>query len=203
MRRGWMTVALGAWVALAGCGSGSNDQGISFRLLGVFQETVEQFAPAADTFPTSLEDAVGDSGRIISLADTQFVPNDINGDGDLDGGFIGMQNVLETQRLNVQGLNVSIFIPGAVIPNPVATDFVPLSVTLDPVPSDDNEDAVNTRFVQTLFVSADVMAFLNQNQTLWPATPFNLNVVMTATAVSDSGDRFTSNEITYNIVVLP
>ena len=94
--------------ALAGCGGGggSNDNGVSFSFLGVFQEVQEQVAPAADT-PPSVE-----------------IPDDRNGDGDLDGGYLGMQNNLDGESINVEGVNVKIIIPGAVI-NPVATDFVP------------------------------------------------------------------------------
>ena len=197
-------MAVAACLALASCGGGggSNDQGIAFRALGVFQETLEQVAPAADTLPTP-DTAVGDAGRVISLSTTTTVPNDVNGDGDLDGGFLGFRNDLQFQRLNVQGVQVEIFIPGALLPNPIVTDFVPIALTLDPPPADPTEEAANTAFVQTLFVSSDVMAFLNQNQNLLPPTPFNMNVVMTATAISDSGDSFDSNEFTYGIVVQP
>ena len=197
-------VILAACITLAGCGGGggSNDQGVSFRALGVFQEIQEQVAPAADTLPT-VENHPGDSGRVISLSTTVVVPTDLNGDGDLDGGFIGMQNNLATQSVNVQGIQTEIFIPGALIPNPVVTDFVPLAVSLAHAPAPGSNDPPSQAFVQTLFVSADTMAFLNQNQTLLPPTPFNMNVVMTLEAVSDSGDTFDSNEITYGIVVLP
>lgn len=200
MRR--IGVVVAACLVVVGCGGGggSNDQGVSFRALGVFQESPEQFAPAADTFPTA-DEAAGDSGRSIELATTQFIPTDINGDGDLDGGFLGFRNDLAFQSLNIQGVHVEIFVAGAVI-NPVATDFVPLSVTLGPAPGpDDDDDAGNITFAQTIFVSADVMAFLNQNPALLPALPFNMSVVMRGEAISDSGDDFFSNEFTYNVLV--
>jgi len=207
MRRA-RTVMVAACVALAGCGSGSNDQcgkgsndqGVSFRALGVFQEVQEQFAPSPDTLP-NLEDHPGDSGRVISLSQTAVVPSDGNGDGDLDGGFLGMQSNLESQSLNVKGVSVEIVIPGALLPNPVATDFVAMAVTLGPAVVAEGEEATNGAFVQTLFVQPDIMAFLNQNQTLLPPAPFTMNVVMTLTAVSDSGDCFDSNEITYTVSV--
>jgi hypothetical protein len=200
MRRIGVVVAA-TCLAVAGCGGGggSNDQGVSFRALGVFQESPEQFAPAADTFPTA-DEAVGDTGRSIDFATTQFLPTDTNGDGDLDGGFLGFENLLVNQRLNMQGVQVEIFIPGAVI-NPVVTDFVPLTTVLGPVPDEDSDDTANIRYSQTLFVSADVMAFLNQNPALLPPLPFNMNVVMRGEAISDSGDFFDSNEITYNVLV--
>ena len=195
-------LVLAACLAVVGCGSGggSNDQGVSFRALGVFQEQ-EQVAPSVDTF--NVEDPQGDSGRIISLSNTSVIPNDINGDGDLDGGFIGMRNLLDGESINVQGIHVSIFIPGALLNNPVATDFVPLAVALGPAKVAEGEKLANTFYSQTIFVSADIMAFLNQNRTLLPATPFNMNIAMRITGVSDSGDTFDSNEINYDVVVQP
>lgn len=197
MRR--VPVVVAACIALASCGGGggSNDQGVSFRALGVFQESVEQFAPAADTFPT-VEDAVGDTGRTIVLSTTFAVPNDLNGDGDLDGGFIGVRNDLAFQDVNVQGVRVEIWIPGALF-NPVITDFVPMAISLTPPAAAGEESTGNISFAQTLFVSPDVIAFLNQNPGLLPPTPFNMNVVMRVEAISDSGDFFGSNEFTYSV----
>ena len=192
-----------AGVALAGCGGGgggSNDQGVSFRALGVFQETLEQVAPAADTLPTP-EIAVGDTGRGIVLEETAIFPTDVNRDGDLDGGFLGFENLLASQRVNVQGVNVEVVIPGARI-NPVASDFVPIAITLGPAVVAEGQETTSVAFAQTLFLSSDILAFLNQNPSLLPTTPYNMNVVMTATAVSDSGDTFDANEINYNITVL-
>ena len=199
-----VVMAAAACVAIAGCGGGggSNDNGVSFRALGVFQEVQEQVAPAADTLPTK-DNHPGDTGREISLSRTNTIPNDVNGDGDFDGGFLGMENDLASQSINVQGVHVSIFIPGARLHNPVATDFVALSITLGPAVVAEGETASNLSFAQTLFVGPDIMAFLNQNQTLLPPTPFTMNVVMRLTGIDDAGDTFDSNEITYTVDVLP
>ena len=204
MRTARAVVVAAACVAIAGCGSGggSNDNGVSFRALGVFQEVQEQVAPAADTLPTA-DNHPGDTGRTISLSQTSTIPNDINGDGDFDGGFLGMQNNLATQSINVQGVHVEIFIPGARVTNPITTDFVALSIALGPAQVAEGETATNEAFAQTIFVGPDIMAFLNQNQTLLPPTPFTMNVVMRLTGIDDAGDTFDSNEITYTVDVLP
>lgn len=205
MMRRSRILTLAACIALAGCGSGggsgSNDQGVALRFSGVFQETQEQVAPAADQFPTD-EEAFGDTGGTVFLGVTTTVPTDNNSDGDLDGGFLGLENNLD-QSVNVQTVKVEIFIPGALLNNPVVTDSVPLSISLPPAVTD--EDGVRTTsksFSQTIFVRPDVMAFLNQNQTLLPDPPFDMTVVMTITAISDSGDSFETNEISFPVRVL-
>lgn len=196
-------IVMAACVALAGCGSGggSNDNGVSFSFLGVFQEVQEQVAPAADTLPT-IDNHPGDTGRIVDLSRVAALPNDLNGDGDADGGFLGMQNNLDTQAINVEGVNVKIVVPGALI-NPVTTDFVPLSIRLGKAKIAEGEVATNIAFAQAFFVQPDVIAFLNQNPSLLPQKPYQMNIVMTLTGTSDSGDSFDSNEFTYAVTVVP
>lgn len=196
-------VAAAAGLALVGCGGGggSNDNGISFSFLGVFQEVQEQVAPAADSLPTA-DNHPGDTGRIVDLTTINAIPNDVNGDGDADGGFLGMENKLTSQSINVEGVNVKIVIAGALI-NPVVTDFVPMSIRLDPLPSADSQSTNNEAFAQTFFVSPDVIAFLNQHPNLLPPKPFTMSVVMRLTGTSDSGDTFDSNEFTYTVNVVP
>ena len=205
MRRSRM-LTLAACMALAGCGggsgdSGSNDQGVALRFSGVFQETQEQVAPAADQLPTA-EEAFGDTGSFVILGEDITVPTDGNGDGDLDGGFLGVENSME-QSVNVQTVEVEIFIPGAQLNNPVVTDSIPLPLSLPPASIDDDGNRTPTKtFAQTVFVAPDVLAFLNQNQTLLPDPPFDMTVVMTITGVSDSGDTFETNEVSYAVTVL-
>jgi hypothetical protein len=195
-----MVAACFALASCGGGGGGSNDNGVALRFSGVFQETQEQVAPAADRFPDA-EQAVGDSGTFAVLGETTTVPSDHNGDGDLDGGFLGIENNLD-QAVNVQSVQVEIFIPGAKLQNPVVTDLVPLPVSLPAAAVD--EQGVRTpskTFVQTVFVRPDVLAFLAANQTLLPTLPFDMTVVMTITAISDSGDSFDTNEISYAVNV--
>lgn len=188
--------------AFVGCGGGgSNDNGVSFSFLGVFQEVQEQVAPAADTLPTT-ENHPGDTTRIVDITQVPAIPNDVNRDGDTDGGFLGMRNNLDVEGINVEGVRVTIIIPGAVI-NPVATDFVPFSIRLGKAKVAEGETATNEVYAQTFFVPPDIIAFLNQNPSLLPPKPFSMNVVMRLTGTSDSGDSFDSNEFTYTVSVIP
>jgi hypothetical protein len=202
MRRSTIMM-MAACFALAGCGGGgggSNDNGVSLRFSGVFQETQEQVAPAADRFP-SADEAVGDTGTFIVLGVDTTVPTDRNKDGDLDGGFLGLENSLD-QSVNVQAVKVEIFIPGAKLNNPVVTDSVPLAISLPAATVDDlGVRTPSKSFSQTVFVQPDVLAFLSDNQTLLPSLPFSMTVVMTITAISDSGDSFDTNEISYPVFV--
>lgn len=202
--RGSRILMMAACFTLAACGGGgggSNDNGVALRFSGVFQETQEQVAPAADTFP-SVDEAVGDTGSFVILGETQTVPTDRNGDGDLDGGFLGLENNLD-QNVNVQHVTVEIQIPGAKLANPVVTDSVPLAVSMPPAGVDDQGVRTPSKtFAQTVIVAPDVMAFLAQNQNLLPKPPFNMTVVMTITAISDSGDSFDTNEVSYPVTVL-
>ncbi len=202
--RGSRTVMVAACFALAACGGGgggSNDNGVSLRFTGVFQETQEQVAPAADKLPTP-EEHVGDSGSFVILGEDTTVPRDVNGDGDLDGGFLGLENNLN-QSVNVQNVKVEIFIPGAKLSNPVVTDSVPIAISMPPAAVDDQGVRTPSQsFTQVIFVRPDVLAFLAANQTLLPKPPFDMTVVMTITAISDSGDSFDTNEISYPVAVL-
>lgn len=203
MRRSRM-VTMAACFALASCGGGgggSNDNGVAVRFSGVFQETQEQVAPAADRLPTA-EESVGDTGTFVTLGVDTTVPSDRNNDGDLDGGFLGVQNNLD-QGINVESVHVEIFIAGAKLANPIVTDIVPLAFSLPAAEVDDQ--GVRTpslTFAQTVFVRPDVMSFLAANQNLLPQLPFDMTVRMTIRATSDSGDTFETNEISYAVAVL-
>ncbi len=191
-------IAAAAALVFWGCGSGgSNDQGLSFRVFGIFQEIEEKIPPEADKLPT-VDEHPGDTGRVVSFSSAATIPNDVNGDGDLDGGFIGFENFMTTQRLNIVGVNVDIEIPGATIPLP--SDFVTLALTLDRKVGEEEEPGLgNVALAQVMFVSRDVMTFLANNRSALPPAPFDMIVVMTAEAVGDTGDRFVSNEFTYRV----
>lgn len=203
--RGSRILMMAACFTVAACGGGggggSNDNGVALRFSGVFQETREQVAPAADTFP-SVDEAVGDTGGFVVLGVDTTVPRDNNGDGDLDGGFLGLENNLD-QSVNVQHVTVEIFIPGAKLANPVVTDSVPMPQSLPAAAVDDQGVRTPSKsFAQTIFVRPDVLAFLAANQNLLPKPPFDMTVVMTITAISDSGDSFDTNEVSFPVTVL-
>ncbi len=171
-------VALATW---SGCGGGgSNDQGISFRSLGFF---------------TDATGATGDTGRCASLRDTTTIPNDLDGDGTLDGGFLGLENSM-LQGVNVDHVSLSYHINGSnlAIPN----DVFALSVRLGPV--NGAEPNSNRAFAQIAIVSPSIMKFINDNSTRLPDLPFSLVATANAVGTADNGDVFNSNRSTYQVV---
>jgi hypothetical protein len=171
-------VALATW---SGCGGGSNDQGVSFRALGFFAEGTGDPPP-------------GDAGRCASLRDTTIIPNDTDGDGTLDGGFLGLQNSM-LQGVNVDHVNLSYNISGSnlAIPN----DVFALSARLGPV--DNTEPTPTTVFSQIMIVSPAIMKFINDNSSRLPDLPFTLVASATAVGTADNGDDFSTNRVTYPV----
>lgn len=176
-------VALATW---SGCGGSSNDQGVSFRSLGFFQGD-------AKTGPSDNPD----SGRCASLRDTTTIPNDISvpPDGFPDGGFLGLQNSMIAQGINVDHVDLSYHINGSglAIPN----DVFALSVRLGR--ADGSETSPPQAFRQISIVSPAIFKFINDNSSRLPDLPFTLVASATAVGTADSGDVFTTNRSTYEV----
>jgi hypothetical protein len=171
-------VALATW---AGCGGSSNSQGVSFRSLGFFQDE---------------SGTVSESGTCASLHDTTVIPPP-NPDGSgLDGGFLGLQNSMIAQGINVDHVNLSYHVNGSglAIPN----DVFALSVRLGP--ADGAEVNAPTSFSQIVIVSPAIMKFINDNAGRLPDLPFTLVATATAVGTADSGDVFTTNRSNFNVV---
>ncbi len=170
-------VALATW---SGCGGGgSNDQGVSFRALGFFQDGTG---------------SAGDTGRCASLRDTTNIPNDLDGDGTLDGAFLGLQNSM-LQGVNVDHVNLSYRINGSnlAIPN----DVFPLAIRLGPV--NNAEPNPPTAFSQIFVVGPAIMKFINDNSSRLPDLPFTLVASATAVGTADNSDDFSANRVTYPV----
>jgi hypothetical protein len=169
-------VALATW---SGCGS-SNDQGVSFRSLGFFQDSTG---------------TVGESGTCASLRDTTVIPQVV--DGEFSGGFLGLQNSMVSQGINVDRVNLSYFINGSslAIPN----DVFALSLRLGPANGAEPGNP-STAFSQIIIVSPQIMKFINDNSSRLPDLPFSLVANATAVGTADNGDDFTTNRSTFQVV---
>jgi hypothetical protein len=169
-------VALATW---SGCGT-SNDQGVSFRSLGFFQDSTG---------------TVGESGTCASLRDTTVIPQVV--DGEFSGGFLGLQNSMVSQGINVDRVNLSYFINGSslAIPN----DVFALSLRLGPANGAEPGNP-STAFSQIIIVSPQIMKFINDNSSRLPDLPFSLVANATAVGTADNGDDFTTNRSTFQVV---
>src|SRR5262245_34461200 len=145
-------VGLATW---AGCGGSSNSQGVSFRSLGFFQNE---------------NGSVGESGTCASLHDTTVIPPP-NPDGSgLEGGFLGLQNSMIAQGINVDHVNLSYHVNGSGLAIP--SDVFALSVRLGPADGAEANGPIS--FSQIVIVSPAIMKFINDNASRLPDLPFTL-----------------------------
>jgi len=164
-------VAAASW---SGCGN-SNDQGISFRALGFFQD---------DT------GAVTQAGTCASLSDTQQIPATA-----AEGGFLGLENNMN-QGINLDHVDLSYHVNGSslAIPN----DVFALATRLGPASG--QESSKPLLFQQIVIVSPNIMSFLNDNRSRLPQPPFSMVVLATTVGVADSGDKFRTNRVTFQVL---
>lgn len=174
--------ALAALVLVAswwgGCGQ-SNNQGISFRALGFFEDG----------------GASGDTGRNVSLDFDNEVPNDTDDDGVVDGGFLGLENNM-VQGIQVERVDLSYRVTGSSLSIP--NDSYGLSMRLGPSSGQEPNNSP-TRFSQILIVSPAIFQFLNNNRSRLPEPPFSMVATAQAVGVTDSGDTFSTNKVHYQV----
>jgi len=163
----------------SGCGN-SNDQGISFRSLGFFAD---------------IEGTTGEAGVCASLGDTQIIPSDQDGDGVLDGGFLGLENNMN-QGINLDHVDLSYHVNGSslAIPN----DVFAISNRLGPASGQESNSP--RLFHQIVIVSPNIMSFINENRSRLPQPPFSMVVLVTAVGTADSGDTFRTNRSSFQVL---
>lgn len=171
-----LAVIAASW---SGCGS-SNDQGISFRSLGFFAESTG---------------TTGDLGRCASLQDDTTVPNDTNGDGTLDGGFLGIENNM-VQGVNLDHVDLTYHVNGSriAIPNDVAA----IAGRVGPASGQEPGNA-SRMFAQILIVTPNIFKFLNDNSSRLPDPPFSMVITAVAVGTTDSGDVVRTNRSNYEV----
>lgn len=191
-------------VFISACGSGSsNDQGVSFTLLGFFSEVGD----ARRTPP-------GELGQSVPLS----AENPENQTGNLAGSVstvVGLQNNITTQFLRVDRLEMDYFVEGASIQPP--STLVAVTTILGASPGDTltggsssssgggttTEEDTSAVYASFPIVPPDVMAWLNFNRASLPELPFTMIATVRASAVGSSGARYDSNEGSYFIIFTP
>ena len=183
------------------CGSNGNDQGSSFRAVGIFQGTLEQ---QRCTVPDATK-AIADPGIALKLDDAQVdegFPNSFS--IFVCRGFIELENNLDGQAFVVDRIDFEYEIPGAHIAVPSSS--MPTGQRINPADADPATTPnpfgqVNVVFVQPdgQLVPSTLVDFLRQNQPSLPALPYNMIIHITARGRTDSGDLLVSNEIRYTV----
>lgn len=203
-RVGWLATAL--LVAAAGCGSGGNDQGIVFRATGIFRglESIEQ-GKITCTEP-NVTNAIVDTAFTLSIGPpTLDFPNRKDPFADPCGGYIALQNNLTKESMNVQEILIRYEVPGASIqvpPNPVSFGQTILPASSTATTPSGQPNVIFAELVGQI-VPRNIIVFLNQYTNRLPATPYLMNVFMVARGQADDGTRYQTNEIGYQLTIVP
>ncbi len=190
------TVTLLTFLVSCG-GTTNNDQGASFLALGYYADSAG---------------SVGRSGDIVQLfSDTPGVITDSAGDR-LDGlqtwTFIGLQNNLTKQFVRLVRIDCDYSISGSFIRVPSSSyagsaviGAAPSAAT-DAGGADGGQTSTVTRnilYYGFQVISPDIYSFLNNNKASLPELPFRMNVICSATGVTQAGDVLTTNPLNYFI----
>lgn len=193
-------------LGILGCGDNDNDQGISFRAVGIFQGEQQEDqcqVPVADS-------AIADPGISIPL-NSPFVDGGYPDSSSLLSfcrGFLQLENNLFGQAVVVDRLDFEYEIPGARIAIPA--NSMPTGLRINPADADPELNPspfgqVNTVFAQLdgQLVPSSLVLFLRQNQPSLPAPPYVMIIHLRARGRTDSGDSLESNEVRYTVEWLP
>ena len=184
-----------------GCGSASNnDQGVSFTLVGFFQD---------------LKGDTGLTGLAIPITDiTNNEPSGLRTDNVV--AAIGLQNNLSGQFVRAQRAYISYNVPGAT-ENPPSTTF-PLAAVMGPASEGCSEDidttlpgtitggdkqTANRTFAEIVILPAAVRQWISLNYALLPEPPFVIEASVFARGVTSAGDQLDTNTGTLWIQVTP
>lgn len=193
---------------IGGCGNeGDNDNGISFRAVGLY---IGDASEQKCTAPTT-DKAIADQGIALDLFWTELsqgFPNAANVFF-LCRGYIWLQNDLFNQAIVVDRIDFEYEIPGSRLNIPSSS--APIGIRINPAKADpakgdaeENQNPFGQRNVylghlEGQLVPAHLVQFLRQNQPSLPQLPYVMIVHIKARGRSDSGDLMVTNEIRYTI----
>jgi len=186
---------------MTGCGGGSggnDDQGVVFLATGIFrgQESIEQ--GRVSCVVPSVSSSIIDASFNLNIAQVQEFPDRADALADPCGGFIGLQNNLISQGINVQEVSIRYEVPGAAIAIPAHSVSFGQRIGQ---PSDDPASNVIFAAMVGQIVPSTIIVFLNQNVNRLPATPYLMSVFLAARGQSDDGTTYETNEIGYQLTI--
>ncbi len=210
---GVFALSIGGLLSLSGCGSSSNDQGVSLTFLGRFADfdedgsllpleiECETTPPQVSDFNIPLSVAFGEGN--FSSSSFPF------GEVGLWAGFI---NNITTQTVRMDTIFLSYEIPGATVSPPDTAQ--PLGIVLGastPLSTDDQEGfpadfsntICNANYDFTPLLPSSIKEWMNFNKDRLPEAPFRMIVRAQGSGVTSGGDRLDTNEILFGITIAP
>jgi len=195
-------IALIVGFVCASCGSNSNDQGITFRAVGIFQGERQEDQCEVPTTENQITD-----GSVALTLESQFVDGGYHDSTSLLSfcrGFLELENNLNDQAITVDRIDFQYEIPGARITIPSSSALV--GWRLNPANADPETDPNSFGQVNVIFAQLDgqlvpstLVSFLRQNQPSLPQLPYNMIIHIIARGRADSGDALEANEIRYSV----
>ena len=185
---------------VAGCGEGGNDNGISFRAVGVLQGELQDNkcqVPQAD-------DAIADQSIVVPL-DHPAIDLGFPAGQFFCRGYIWLENNLNGQAIIVDRFDFEYEIPGARIgmPSHSSSVVVRINPADSTVPSPFGPPNTYIGQPDAQMVPASVILFLRQNRQTLPQLPYPMIVHITARGRTDAGERVTTNQIRYTLQFVP
>ena len=198
-------------LVVGGCGDdGGNDNGISFRAVGVFRGEQQEDQCQVPTVDEAIADQSGSIPLDSPSIDDGFP--DSNSIFSFCRGFIWLENNLDRQAIVVDRFDFDYEIPEARIGIPSHSSSV--SVRINPADPDGDPEtppppspfgAPNVYIGQadSQMVPASLILFLRQNRQVLPQLPYPLIIHIKARGRTDSGETLTANEIRFTIQLTP
>ncbi|MSQ46775.1 MAG: hypothetical protein EXR78_00060 [Deltaproteobacteria bacterium] len=197
-----MRVVLIMGLMVMGCGSdGGNDNGISFRAVGVFQGKLQE---GKCQVPNGSDSTIANQSNNIPL-DHSALDSGYPTGVFFCRGYIWLENLLNGQAIVVDRFDFEYEIPGSRIGLPSHSSSV--VVRINPADSDRPTPfaAPNIYIGQpdAQMIPANVILFLRQNRQVLPQLPYTMIVHITARGRTDAGQRVTTNAIRYTVQLTP
>ena len=205
-------IAAAALLAFAvnGCGSASNDQGVSFTLLGFGQLDTD-----ADTGASTCSDSVFTNVVAFPLSDAT------EGTGTVAGCLVLQNNQIKV-AIRTERINLSYYIAGAT-EQPPATS-IGGTVVIGPAQASTDTTTTDTSTTTTTggissipskvslptnLVPPSVREWMNLNRDKLPEPPFSMDIIASVSGVTTAGDQLTTNDgylqstVTQDVIVDP
>jgi len=185
-----ISVLLFGGLFIGGCGSSTtNDQGTSFLALGYLANSDGSLGLTGIATPIN-RDVAANGGAPFPLS------LEVDVEDGIQPPFIGLENRLTEQFINVSRVDCDYDVPGGSVAVP--SDSFALALNLAPRVTGDDDAAVSggsQAFAGFELISPDILAFLNASINSLPELPFRVVINCRAVGVSQAGDQFVTNDI--------